>query len=64
MWNKTPVQRDSSFDAGVVIHEYAHGLSNRLTGGPSQASCLSTAEARAMGEGMGILASRLCLLTL
>ncbi|AKS41411.1 M36 family metallopeptidase [Wenzhouxiangella marina] len=35
------LNRDSDLDAGVIAHEYGHGLSNRLTGGPSQASCLS-----------------------
>lgn len=34
------LNRDSDLDAGVIAHEYGHGLSNRLTGGPSQASCL------------------------
>jgi extracellular elastinolytic metalloproteinase len=38
------VDRDSDFDAGIIAHEYAHGLSNRLTGGPSQAACLSNEE--------------------
>ncbi|MDT7855600.1 M36 family metallopeptidase [Rubrivirga sp. S365] len=33
--------RLSSFDAGVVVHEYAHGISNRLVGGPSDVGCLS-----------------------
>ena len=28
--------RDSDLDAGVIAHEYGHGLSNRLTGGPGQ----------------------------
>ena len=37
-------QLDGSFDNGVVAHEYGHGLSNRLTGGPSQANCLGNAE--------------------
>ncbi|MEM6286651.1 MAG: M36 family metallopeptidase [Bacteroidota bacterium] len=32
--------RGSSLDAGVVIHEYAHGISNRLVGGPSEVACL------------------------
>ena len=41
--------RDGSFDNHVVIHEYIHGLSNRLTGGPSNADCLRNAEQ--MGEG-------------
>ena len=34
--------RDSDMDAGIIAHEYGHGISNRLTGGPSNASCLST----------------------
>jgi hypothetical protein len=34
--------RDSDFDNGVIVHEYAHGISNRLTGGPATTSCLST----------------------
>ena len=44
-----PALRDGSFDNGVVAHEYAHGISNRLTGGPSNADCLFNDEA--MGEG-------------
>lgn len=41
--------RDSDLDAGVIAHEYGHGISNRLTGGPATASCLGNAEQ--MGEG-------------
>jgi extracellular elastinolytic metalloproteinase len=33
--------RDSALDAGIVVHEYGHGISNRLVGGPSNVSCLS-----------------------
>jgi hypothetical protein len=33
----------------VITHEYGHGISNRLTGGPSNVNCLSNAEQ--MGEG-------------
>jgi len=33
--------RDSDFDAGIIAHEYCHGLSNRLTGGRLTTSCLS-----------------------
>jgi hypothetical protein len=40
---------DGSFDNGIIAHEYGHGISNRLTGGPSAASCLSNQEQ--MGEG-------------
>lgn len=48
LWNGSP-QKDGDVDNGIIVHEYAHGISNRLTGGPSQAGCLSNAEQ--MGEG-------------
>lgn len=51
IWNRTEPNRDCSFEAGVVIHEYTHGLSNRLTGGPANSNCLSIQEASGMGEG-------------
>lgn len=41
--------RDGDADNGVMVHEYGHGISNRLTGGPATASCLQNAEQ--MGEG-------------
>jgi extracellular elastinolytic metalloproteinase len=34
-----------------VIHEYTHGLSNRLTGGPKNSGCLNLLESGGMGEG-------------
>lgn len=40
---------DGDLDNGVIAHEYTHGISNRLTGGPSTVSCLSGGEQ--MGEG-------------
>ena len=40
---------DSSFDNGIIAHEYGHGISNRLTGGPFEVSCLWNDEQ--MGEG-------------
>jgi uncharacterized repeat protein (TIGR01451 family) len=40
---------DGDLDNGIIAHEYGHGISNRLTGGPSAASCLSNDEQ--MGEG-------------
>jgi extracellular elastinolytic metalloproteinase len=39
--------RDSDLDAGVIAHEYGHGISNRLTGG--RVGCLNNAEQQ--GEG-------------
>ncbi|MBS1605082.1 MAG: M36 family metallopeptidase [Bacteroidetes bacterium] len=41
--------RDGSLDNGIIAHEYTHGISNRLTGGPANTDCLSNAEQ--MGEG-------------
>jgi extracellular elastinolytic metalloproteinase len=44
-----PPNRDSDLDSGVIAHEYGHGISNRLTGGPSRVACLKKDEQ--MGEG-------------
>ncbi len=44
-----PQRIDGDLDNGVVIHEYTHGISTRLTGGPASAGCLGNAEQ--MGEG-------------
>src|SRR5690606_4782939 len=30
-----PVSRDGDLDTEVVVHEYGHGISTRLTGGPA-----------------------------
>ena len=43
-----PNARDGGFDNGVIAHEYGHGISTRLTGGPST-SCLFNEEQA--GEG-------------
>jgi len=43
--------RDSGLDSGTVIHEYGHGVSLRLTGGPATTSCLFDNQGFAMGEG-------------
>jgi hypothetical protein len=40
--------RDGTLDMEIVIHEYGHGLSNRLVGGGTGISALQT---RGMGEG-------------
>ena len=48
--NPTPLaDRDSDIDSGIIVHEYGHGISNRLTGGPAAAGCLGNLEQ--MGEG-------------
>lgn len=45
----TFVNSDGDFDNGVIAHEYGHGISTRLTGGPNNSSCLGSSEQ--MGEG-------------
>jgi len=40
---------DGDFDNGIMSHEYGHGISTRLTGGPANSGCLSNEEQ--MGEG-------------
>ncbi len=36
-----PVNVDGSLDNGIIAHEYAHGISTRLTGGPDTSNCLT-----------------------
>ena len=43
-----PTGIDGDFDNGIIIHEYGHGISTRLTGGPAT-SCLNGLEQA--GEG-------------
>jgi extracellular elastinolytic metalloproteinase len=40
---------DGDLDNGIIAHEFGHGISNRLTGGPANSSCLGLGEQ--MGEG-------------
>ncbi len=37
---QTAVDRDSDLDNAVIAHEYGHGVSIRLTGGPAVTTCL------------------------
>ncbi|MFT5435476.1 MAG: extracellular elastinolytic metalloproteinase [Ulvibacter sp.] len=43
------LDKDGSLDNGIIGHEYGHGISNRLTAGPSNTGCLNNSEQ--MGEG-------------
>ncbi len=42
--------RDASYSAQIVFHEYAHGVTSRIVGGPSLI-CLDGTQAYALGEG-------------
>lgn len=45
LWNySNDYQADSDFDNGIIAHEYGHGWSMRLTGGPATTSCLQNLE--------------------
>ena len=47
LWTQTTPRRDGDVDNGIILHEYTHGISNRLTGNGS--TCLGNNEQ--MGEG-------------
>ncbi|KAG9098595.1 hypothetical protein FRC06_006177 [Ceratobasidium sp. 370] len=49
-WTFTSPNRDGALENDIVVHEYTHGLTNRLTGGGT-GRCLQTIEAGGMGEG-------------
>ncbi|KAJ1960481.1 hypothetical protein GGI12_003773 [Dipsacomyces acuminosporus] len=51
VWTQTNPRRDGDLEQDIVAHEFTHGISNRLTGGPSNTNCLNTLEAGGMGEG-------------
>jgi extracellular elastinolytic metalloproteinase len=53
VWNQASPQRDGDLESGIIIHEYAHGISTRLTGGPANSNCLGWGESGGMGEGWG-----------
>lgn len=45
--------RHTAFDRDVVLHEFTHGVTNRLVGGPLDQGSLTSMQARGMGEGWG-----------
>ena len=51
LWNLTPIERDGSLDSMIPIHEYMHGVTNRMIGSASTPYCLQTNEAMGLGEG-------------
>ncbi|KAJ7233645.1 Fungalysin metallopeptidase-domain-containing protein [Mycena rebaudengoi] len=50
LWNYTTPFRDGSLENDVAVHEYTHGITNRMTGGGT-AGCLQTLESGSLGEG-------------
>lgn len=45
--------RHTAFDSSVVFHEFMHGVTNRLVGGPANSSALEPPQSGGMGEGWG-----------
>ncbi|KAF8894987.1 Fungalysin metallopeptidase-domain-containing protein [Mucidula mucida] len=50
IWDITTPERDGSLQNDIIVHEFTHGLTNRMTGGGTGA-CLQTTESGGMGEG-------------
>ncbi|CUA78552.1 hypothetical protein RSOLAG22IIIB_13215 [Rhizoctonia solani] len=50
LWISTALFRDGALQNDIVVHEFTHGVSNRLTGGGT-GQCLQATEAGGMGEG-------------
>ncbi len=50
-FDSTTPERDSDLSAVIMVHEFGHGITNRLTGGAADASALQVFQARSMGEG-------------
>src|SRR5262249_45037470 len=44
-------QRDGDLDDSVIIHEFGHGVTTRLTGGPANSNSLTAVQSGGMGEG-------------
>jgi Fungalysin metallopeptidase (M36)/SdrD B-like domain/Fungalysin/Thermolysin Propeptide Motif/Domain of unknown function (DUF4214) len=51
VFTSTSPNRDSDFESTIMVHEYGHGVSNRLTGGPANANALIAQQSAGMGEG-------------
>jgi extracellular elastinolytic metalloproteinase len=51
IFDMTKPKRDGSLDNIIPMHEYTHGVSNRLTGGSHTGFCLYEGESAGMGEG-------------
>ena len=52
-FTQTAIHRDGDMDNMIIIHEYGHGVSNRVVGGPSNVDALDGIQSGGMGEGWG-----------
>ncbi len=49
----TSTNRHTAFDSSVVFHEFTHGVTKRLVGGPMNVHALDSPQSGGMGEGWG-----------
>ena len=49
----TSTHRHTALDSSVVFHEFMHGVTNRLVGGPLNVTALEAPQSGGMGEGWG-----------
>jgi extracellular elastinolytic metalloproteinase len=49
----TSTNRHTAFDSTVVFHEFMHGVTTRLVGGPQNQNALNAPQSGGMGEGWG-----------
>jgi len=61
-WTGPNPDRDSGFDVEILIHEFTHGLTNRIIGGPKKYG-LTSQQGRGLGEGYSDLYALLLLRT-
>ena len=62
IFTNTIPHRSAALSSVIPIHEFGHGLSSRLSGGPKNALCLESKESSSLGEGwsdaLGLFLSR------
>jgi len=44
LWTTPTPDRDGDVDNGVIVHEFGHGVSDRLIGGPANVTCFNNGE--------------------
>ncbi|KAF8886750.1 Fungalysin metallopeptidase-domain-containing protein [Infundibulicybe gibba] len=49
-WANPGIPRDGAMDNSIIVHEFTHGITDRMTGGGT-GSCLETLEAAGLAEG-------------
>lgn len=57
VFKQTDPARDGALQSDIIVHEYMHGVSTRLTGGAEAPGCLPYGEPLGLGEGWGDFAA-------